>query len=111
VVPQYFDSYSLAPDVVLTTVLFNLDGVAEEMINRGAIGAVSNKNYVFTYKDGVGRLAPLRSHASLLTASNQRRFTAVQAMLENGTLQVPFLGDLGNAKAYDVTTLPAVPSG
>ena len=109
VIPQYFDSYDIAPEVVLTAVLFNLDGITEQMINLGVLGEIESKDYLFGYNDGVGTLAPLREHEDLLDDDDKRRLEAVEEMIASGDLEVPFLGEVGDALKYDLSQLPEPP--
>jgi hypothetical protein len=39
------------------------------------------------------------------------RLSAIQAMLKQGTLTVPFMGTPGQALHFDLSQLPAVPAG
>lgn len=109
VVPQYFDSHDIAPEVVLTAVLFNLDGVTQQMINLGVLGEVESKDYLFGYDDGVGRLAPLREKEELLDEDQKRQLEEVKQMIASGELEVPFLGEVGAAEEYDLSQLPDPP--
>jgi basic membrane protein A len=109
VIPQYFDSYTLAPKVVLTTVLFNINGVVKRVIQMAAAGQLQSKNYVFGYNDGVGALAPFHANASAVTPTARHRLAVAKAWMASGKLKVPFLGNLGDAKKYNLKKLPAPP--
>jgi basic membrane protein A len=110
VIAQYFDSNSQAPTVVLTSVLFNLQGATEKIIEDAVHGQLKNSNYVFTLKDGVGELAPYYSLASVVTPADQSRLNAIKAMVAAGQLNVPFLSTAGAGQKYDLSQLPAPPA-
>jgi len=109
VIPQYFDSYNLAPKVVLTTVLFNINGVVDRVLKMAAAGQLTSKNYDFAYNDGVGQLAPFHANASALTATARQRLAVTKSWMASGKLKVPFLGNLGDAAKYNMAKLPAPP--
>jgi simple sugar transport system substrate-binding protein/basic membrane protein A len=109
VVPQYFDSYSLAPKVVLTTVLFNINGVVKRVVQMAAAGKLTSKNYVFGYNAGVGRLAPFHANAKAVSPTARRRLAIAKAWMASGKLKVPFLGNIGDAKKYNLKNLPKAP--
>jgi len=112
VIPQYYDSHSLAPNVVVTTVLLGIDGMTKSMINLGVKGQISNHDYHFKYAQaGVGKLAPYYNFSSLITPSLQARLSAAEAMLTQGTLTVPFIGTPGQGASYDLSQLPPLPAG
>jgi basic membrane protein A and related proteins len=91
VIPSYFDSHSQAPKVVLTSVLYNLQGVAEDLIGlgvKGKIGSHFTKDY--TYKNiGVGKLAPFYNLASAVPASAKAELNAVLQKVLSGKIKIP----------------------
>jgi basic membrane lipoprotein Med (substrate-binding protein (PBP1-ABC) superfamily) len=60
-IASYYDSHTLNPKVVLTSVLYGLDKVAYDLIKRGSSGTKWPAHWFKSYglKDGVGELAPL----------------------------------------------------
>jgi basic membrane protein A len=111
VIAQYFDSHSQAPNVILTSVLLNLQGCTQTIIERGVKGQLTNTNYVFGLKDGVGQLAPYYNMSpSVVTPAYQSRVEAIKNMIESGKLTVPFLGKSGLGQSYDVNQLPPPPA-
>jgi basic membrane protein A len=104
VVPQYFDNYDAAPDVVLTSALFGLDEIALKMIEDGMAGKIE-RQYRFTDKFS---LAPFHQHADALGAENIAKIEAIQAKILAGDIRIPQedeIGAAGSAAAIDVTEL------
>jgi basic membrane protein A len=104
VVPQYFDNYDAAPDVVLTSALFGLDEIALKMIEDGIAGTIE-RQYRFTDKFS---LAPFHQHADALGAENVAKIEAIKAKILAGDIRIPQedeIGAAGSAAAIDVTEL------
>lgn len=111
VIPQYFDSHSQAPSVILTSVLLNLQGCTQTIIEKFVHHQLTNKNYVFGLSAGVGQLAPFYNLApSVVTAADQTRLNKIRQMIESGQLVVPFLGTSGQGETYNLSQLPAPPA-
>jgi basic membrane protein A len=111
VIPQYFDSHSQAPDVILTSVLLNLQGTTQQIIEKGVHKKLSSTNYVFGLKDGVGQLAPYYNMApSVVTPADQKRIDLIKGMIQSGQLKVPFLGKEGQGSQYNLSQLPPAPA-
>jgi basic membrane lipoprotein Med (substrate-binding protein (PBP1-ABC) superfamily) len=91
VIPSYFDAHNQAPDVVLTSVLYNLQGVAFDLIKRLKQESLPRpffKSYSFANL-GVGRLAPFYNLASAVPASAKRQLAEVDAAIKSGKIRVP----------------------
>jgi basic membrane protein A and related proteins len=91
VVASYFNDASLGPNVVLTSVLYNLDGVAANLVqmaqqNKGNFGPHFFKSYALA-DFGVGKLAPFMSGA--VSSSAQAKFNAIQQKVLSGQIKVP----------------------
>jgi basic membrane protein A len=111
VIPQYFDSHSQAPEVVMTSVLLNLQGATQSIIEKGVHGQLSSADYPFGLKEGVGQLAPYYNLApSVVTPAYQQRVDAIKSMIESGQLTVPFIGKAGSGGTYDLSQLPPPPA-
>jgi basic membrane protein A len=109
VISQYFDTHSQAPQVALTSVLFNLHGAVGEIIRLGVAGKLTNKNYIYGSNHNVGVLSPFYNLKSVVPAAVQARLLKIQTMLKQGTLRCPFLGTTGQGKSYALGKLPAPP--
>jgi basic membrane protein A len=118
VIPSYFDSHSQAPKVVLTSVLYNLQGVAEDLIglgDKGKIGDHFTKDY--TYKNiGVGKLAPFYNLASAVSPSAKAQLAAVTQKVLSGKIRIPdetlgspTIGTENSAAKIDVKSLGCTP--
>lgn len=90
VVGQYFDQHSLGSDV-LTSVLYNLNGVGANLVkeaqaNKGNFGSHYFKAYSLqNFK--VGELAPFAAGA--VSPSVQAKFNAIKAKVLSGAIKVP----------------------
>lgn len=110
VIASYFDSHEQAPDVVLTSVLYNLQGVTEEMVTRAVNGEIKPTNYSFGLEFGVGELAPFYELESVVPEDVQAKVEEIKAGIEDGSIVVPdesVLGEQGSGAKYDVAKLEA----
>ncbi len=110
VIASYFDSHEQAPDVVLTSVLYNLEGVTKEMIRRGTAGEIKPEGYSFGLDFGVGELAPFYELDSVVPAEAKTKLAEVIADIESGTVKVPdekVLGVEGSGASFDLAALTA----
>ena len=98
VVAQYFDSFEQAPDVVLTSVIYNLQGVAKKLIELAATGELANQHYSFGLADlDVGRLAPFHDLEAIVPQEAKDNLADATALIESGDLVVPNPGVLGTS--------------
>jgi len=114
VVAQYRDQHALGRNVVLTSVVYNLNGVAENIIKDGLdkkIGAHYYKSYDLGNFQ-VGTLAPLQNLASALTPADKQIMATVTKAVADGTIKVPDavtgptpIGKPGAAEKIDPTSL------
>jgi basic membrane protein A len=90
VIPSYFDSYDQAPDVILTSVLYNLDGIVADLIKKGAAGDIEPRSYQpYNYANlKVGELADFHGNPSV-TADVQKRYEDIRAKVADGAITVP----------------------
>lgn len=91
IIPSYFDAHKQAPDVVLTSVLYNLQGVAFDLIKRLSKKNLPRrffKSYTFTNL-GVGRLAPFYNLGSAVPAKARAQLAAVDKAIKTGKIRVP----------------------
>jgi basic membrane protein A len=91
VIPSYFDSHSQAPKVVLTSVLYNLQGVAEDLIKRGVAGQIGDHfSADYTYKNmGVGKLAPFYGLSSAVPNSALSQLKKIESEVLSGKIKIP----------------------
>jgi basic membrane protein A len=98
VITQYFDSYNQAPDVILTSVIYNLQAVGKRIITLAANKQLKARHYTFGFKElGVGRLAPFHANAKFVPAAAKARLAQVTALIDDGQLCVPGPERLGKA--------------
>jgi basic membrane protein A and related proteins len=108
VIASYFDTHDQAPDVVLTSVLYNLQGVNKEMINKGIKGEITPTNYRFGLDFGVGELAPFYNLEDQVPAEAKEKTDTLVAEIKDGSLKVPdtsVLGKEGAGGKYDLSKL------
>ena len=112
VIPSYFDSYDAAPDVVLTSVLYNLNGITADLIDKGAAGEIGERAYLpYTYANlSVGELADFHDNA-VITPEVQEKITLVEQRLRDGEIVVPddldspTLGEKGVGSSIDPASI------
>ena len=102
VIPSYYDSHKQAPSVVLTSVLYNLQGVSYDLIRRLATHQLPShffKRYSFV-NFGVGTLAPFYNLSSVVPAKAKATLAAIDKKLRSGQIHVPdeVLGTNGKGK-------------
>lgn len=110
-IAQYFDTHSQAPSVVLTSVLFNLQGATGNLIRYLAHGTLKSRNYEVGYNQGAGRLAPFYGLApSVVTPAIQKRLGKIEALIARGKLVVPALPNQNQGKTYSLAKFPKAPA-
>jgi basic membrane protein A len=119
VIPSYFDSHSQAPKVVLTSVLYNLQGVAQDLIKMGKAGQIGDHFFKdYTYKNiGVGKLAPFYNLASALSPEAKAGFAKITSEVLSGKIKIPdetvgktTIGTPNSAAKINVKSLGCTPA-
>jgi basic membrane protein A len=113
---QYFDQNQLNPNVVLTSVLFNLQGTGYDLIKRGSSGFKWPAHWFHSYDlktNHVGTLAPLHPPlAAKVPAAVKAKMKTFLAMILAGKLKVPdefTIGQLGTGKKIPVASIGCKP--
>lgn len=92
VIPSYYDAYQQAPDVILTTILHNLDGAIYDLISQ-AQGEGLEENAVLDYdfiNGNVGELAPFREKRKVIGPENIERWnTEIVDAVKSGDIDIP----------------------
>lgn len=123
VIPSYFDSHKQAPSVVLTSVLYNLQGVAFDLVRRAATNQLPQRWFhSYTYQNlKVGQLAPFYNLAGKVPASAKATLAAIDKKIISGAIKVPdetggidgkgklAIGKPGSADKIDVKALGCKP--
>ncbi|WP_127818124.1 BMP family lipoprotein [Microbacterium sp. CPCC 204701] len=112
VIPSYFDNYESAPDVVLTSVLYNLNGITADIIEKGAAGEIGAHTYLpYDFANlNVGDLADFHGNVAV-TPEIEQRLAEVEDMLRNGDIVVPedlddpSLSEKGTGSALDPASI------
>ena len=90
VIPAYYDSHHLAPDVILTSAVHGLSDVAYNMVTRGVNGEVEKFNDFTAYNTLGIKAAELRDPAlSALSAEDLAIYEDFEARVRNGEIQIP----------------------
>lgn len=90
VIPAYYDSHHLSPDVILTSAVHGLSDVAYSMINRGVAGEVEKFNDFTAYNTEGIKAAELRDPAlSALSAEDLAIYEDFEARVRSGEIQIP----------------------
>jgi basic membrane protein A and related proteins len=115
---SYFDSHKQAPTVVLSSVLYNLQGVGYDMIKRFVKRQLPPRwfrSYNFANL-GVGKLAPYYGLANVVTPAARAQLKKIDTGLRNGTIRVPdetvgkqTIGKEGTGAKIDVKALGCKP--
>ncbi len=92
VIPAYFDSYEINPNVVLTSAIHGLTDVAREMVGRGARGEIEPGSFHdFTAYNTPGiSAAPLQGPgAAALSDEGRAIFEDLEERVRSGAIQIP----------------------
>jgi basic membrane protein A len=101
VIAQYFDQADKAPDVILTSVLQNLQGINEDLVKNGVQGTIKpSEHFVYTLgnKD-VGTLAPFGQLDSVVTADQKAKLKEIEGKIRSGDIKVPGNAELAKPHA------------
>lgn len=107
VIPQYLDKASQAPNVVLTTSVYNLQGATGSFIEMYGEGKWKSQNVTLGIEDGVG-LEPNPAMESVIPPEVQKKLEEIEKKIETGELKVPTweeLGESGSAEKVDLKSL------
>ncbi len=90
VIPAYYDSHHISPEVILTSSLHGLDEVAYTMVSRGLNGEIEKFNDFTAYNTPGIRAADLREPAlSAMTAEDLAIYEDFEARVRSGEIQIP----------------------
>lgn len=90
VIPAYYDSHHISPDVILTSSVHGLSDVAYAMITRGVNGEVEKFNDFTAYNTPGIKAAELRDPAlSALSAEDLETYEKFEERVRNGEIQIP----------------------
>lgn len=90
VIPAYYDSHHISPDVVLTSTLHGLTDVAYAMIGRGVTGEIEQFNDFTAYNTPGIKAVELRDPAlSAMTAEDLATFQDFESRVRSGEIQIP----------------------
>lgn len=99
-----------APDIIITSVLYNFDLISKEMLTLAAKGELKAKSYDFSLENGpYGELAePQGAPGKLISAENWARVQELQSSIRDGSLKIPGALEIGQRDAannYDLSLL------
>jgi len=110
VIGQYFDQADKAPDVILTSVLHNLQGINKELVRMGVQDELKpSGHYEYTLANlDVGTLAGFGQLEDVVTPEIQKQLDEVEKKVRNGDIKVPDneeLAEEGSAENIDPADL------
>jgi basic membrane protein A len=120
VIPSYFDTYDQAPDVILTSILHNLDGAMYDLVSTAqstGLGDHALKDYDFLHGE-VGKLADFREKTDKVIgkAVVDRWNKEIVGAVKSGAIKLPgtnttnpALGSVGSGTKLDPASLGACP--
>jgi basic membrane protein A len=120
VIPSYFDTYDQAPDVILTSILHNLDGAMYDLVSKAegeGLGEHAVKDYDFINGD-VGKLADFREKTDEVIGKDvvDRWNKEIVDAVKSGDIDIPgtnttdpALGSVGSGTKLDPASLGACP--
>src|SRR5262249_5053492 len=106
-VASYFDQSSLAPNAIITNVIYDYIPVIKTMIS-GAVKKTldpAKRLYMFGVESGVGTLTYKPKIA--VPADVKAKLDAVEADIKSGKMTIPSFSKPGEAAAVDLSTLKA----
>ena len=121
VIPSYYDTYDQAPDVILTSILHNLDGAMYDLVSKAANEGLEERalmDYDFVNGD-VGKLADFREKTDEVIGQDvvDRWQKEIVDAVKSGDIDIPGtttteppLGAVGSGTALDPASLGACPS-
>jgi basic membrane protein A len=105
VIPQYLDKADQAPEVVLTSAVYNLQGATGSFIEMFGDEAWKAENVEFGIEDGVD----LAENPEIeIPAEAQKKLEEVEEDIASGKLKIPSIEELGeneSAEKIDLKTL------
>jgi basic membrane lipoprotein Med (substrate-binding protein (PBP1-ABC) superfamily) len=103
VIAQYFDQAQKAPDVILTSVLQNLQGINEDLVKRGVEGTIKpSEHFEYTLANmDVGTLASFGDLDSAVSADQKAKLGAIEKKIRSGDIKVPANEALAKPKAAE----------
>jgi basic membrane protein A len=108
VIPQYFDSYDAAPDVVLTTAEFDIPKAEAALLKKAAAGLPDNYFESFDISQGYGGIAPFHDNESALGPDGVAKYKEIEEKVKSGEITVPDemegsapLGEQGSGSKID----------
>lgn len=104
VVAEYADNYPRGPKVVMTSALFGLPKIAQELVKDGMDGKLKQQYRA----PNLWSLAPFREHEKLLTPENKKKLDEIVSKIRSGEIKVPDvtqIGKRGSARKIDPASI------
>ena len=119
VIGAYVDNHQQAPSVILTSVLYNLPGVAADLVKRGSKGELGT-HFFYDYNvknfPGVADLAPFYGLSKDVPAAAKKQLALVRSQVKAGKITIPdettgahTIGTQGSADKINVRSLGCKP--
>jgi len=101
VIPQYFNKCDQAPDVVLTSVLYNLQGIVGRFVEMAAEDTWKNEFVELGLDFGVGTLEYCEGTEGDIPDDVKKAVEDASKKITDGTLVVPGLDEIGTSGSAD----------
>jgi len=110
VIAQYLDKHDQAPDVVLTSVLYGLQGICGNFVLTAASDTWEANSATTNWGEGM-ELAPYYNLESKISPEIRAEVDEIKAKLENGQIVLPGLDVLGVTGSADTVDLKSLDVG
>jgi basic membrane protein A len=105
VIPQYLDKSEQAPNVVLTSAVYNLQGATGSFIEMYGNEEWKPENVEFGIKDGVG----LAENPEMeIPADVKKKLEEVESKIASGKLKIPSIEELGENESAEKIDLKSL---
>lgn len=104
-VASYADQSSLAPDAIITNVVYDYPKLVTEMIVNAATDKLEVGKFYRVGINGYSLLIPNPKLAKVITPEVQAKVDAVTADIKSGKLVIPELTTSGASETYDLATV------
>jgi basic membrane protein A and related proteins len=108
VIPQYHNKCDQAPDVVLTSVLYNLQGIVGRFVEMAAKDEWKNEFVELGLDFGVGELEYCEGTEGDIPDEVKEKADSVAADIKSGKLLVPGLDEIGKTGTADKIDLKSL---
>jgi len=100
-IASYADQASLAPNTILTSVLYDLPLLIKKMVIKWEDGSLEGKVYKMGMAEGIGALAPYHKMDKVIPAAVKAKVDQLVKDIKSGKVKIPEYGKAGESDKYD----------